>query len=430
MTEAERALLQCAEGKREQIVALLAELVAIPTVNPYSGDDSAGIETTGQEWIERRFRKMGAATRRIEVPGDVYERGGVIGPVGRSWADRFNVVAEWTLGSGDGPTVLLNDHMDTVGTAGMEIPPFDTVVRDGRMYGRGTSDAKGNMVAGLMAVAALIENADGLGGRVLFESVVDEECSGGGAGTLACCLAGITADRALCLDGGGGIIHVGCNGIATARVRVAGKAGHGSLKGAVNAIDKGIFVKEAIDAFGRSHEAAYPNCLTNVGVFRSGVHPAIVPDEAELQINMNYAVADARRAEAKGRGWGGALFRERFEDAMRRLADSDPWLAERPVEVTWDKDLYPYAVPADGPFIQAVSRALEEALGRPTPTGNLDAWFDGSHLSRQLRIPVAGVGAATPGQAHSAAEHIVLDDLVGEAKAVALILRRALTGEA
>ena len=430
MDTAERDLLACVSDMRDRLVEWLSELVAIPTVNPYSGDDSAGIETAGQEWIERRFRQMGAETRRIEVPDDVYERGGIVGPVGRSWSDRFNVVAEWVFGAGDGPSVLLNDHMDTVGAAGMEIAPFDPVIRDGRMYGRGTSDAKGNMVTGLTALAALLENAEGLDGRVRFESVVDEECSGGGAGTLACCLAGVTADRALCLDGGGGVVHVGCNGVATARLRVRGKAGHGSLRGAVNAIDKAIAVKEAVDAFGRGHEAAFPNCRTNVGVFRAGVHPAIVPDEAEIQINMNYAVEDARRAEAEGRGWGGALFRERFEAAMGGLGDGDPWFAETPVEVAWDKDLYPYAVDAEGPFIGAVCRAYEEATGNPVRTGNLNAWFDGSHLSRQLGVPVAGVGSATPGQAHSAAEHVVLADLVHGARAVALILRRVLSGEA
>ena len=428
MADIVREVLREVDGLAEELAGMCRGLVRINTVNPYAGTGPTGSEKEGQAFIKPILEDMGGRTRLIEPPRDTYARMGVIGPKDRSWEGRPNLATEFGLGPGK--RIIINSHMDTVGVDGMRFDPFCADVREGRILGRGSSDDKGGMAMGIIAIKAALKFADALSGSILHESVVDEECSGGGAGTLACCLAGITADRALCLDGGGGIIHVGCNGIATARVRVAGKAGHGSLKGAVNAIDKGIFVKEAIDAFGRSHEAAYPNCLTNVGVFRSGVHPAIVPDEAELQINMNYAVADARRAEAKGRGWGGALFRERFEDAMRRLADSDPWLAERPVEVTWDKDLYPYAVPADGPFIQAVSRALEEALGRPTPTGNLDAWFDGSHLSRQLRIPVAGVGAATPGQAHSAAEHIVLDDLVGEAKAVALILRRALTGEA
>ena len=55
---------------------------------------------------------------------------------------------------------------------------------------------------GLVVVEALLKHGGGLNGRIVFESVVDEECNGGGAGTLACCEAGITGDVAICLDGG------------------------------------------------------------------------------------------------------------------------------------------------------------------------------------------------------------------------------------
>ena len=339
------------------------------------------------------------------------------------------MVAEWTLGNGRGPRVLLNDHMDTVGVQGMEIEPFSPDIREGRMYGRGTSDTKGNLVSGLMAVEALLERGDGLNGSVVFESVVDEECNGGGAGTLACCLAGVTGDFAICLDGCSGTINVGCDGIATALLRVFGKSGHGSFGGAVNAIDKAVAVKQAVDAFAAEHAEAFPGCLLNIGVFRSGTLPAIVPGEAEIQINMNYDISDAERALAQGRPWNGAEFRERFEAAMADMAGQDPWFAEKPVEVQWLKDLYPFACDPGLPLIQTVRQAAAEVSSQPPEVTWLHAWFDAAHLARQLGIPTVGVGSGAPGVAHAGVEYAVIDDLVTGAQIVALALSRILQGD-
>ena len=71
-----------------------------------------------------------------------------------------------------------------------------------------------------------------------LESVVDEECSGSGAGTMGCCEAGVTGDMAIVLDGSRGLVVTGCNGIATAWMTVKGRAGHSSYGTAVSAIDR------------------------------------------------------------------------------------------------------------------------------------------------------------------------------------------------
>ena len=76
------------------------------------------------------LEEAGGHPRNVPVPEDVYARGGMIGPADRDWKGRDNVVAEWTFGSGAGPTIILNGHMDTVGAEGMHIPPFDPRERD------------------------------------------------------------------------------------------------------------------------------------------------------------------------------------------------------------------------------------------------------------------------------------------------------------
>jgi acetylornithine deacetylase len=426
METQEQKLLEQVTGLREQQLEWTSQLVAIPTVNPYSGDDSAGSEAPGQDWLEQRLQEMGASVQRIPVPADVYQQGGIIGPAGRSWDGRENVVGTWILGSGTGPSVIVNSHMDTVGTMGMKFDPFDPVVEAGCLFGRGTSDTKGNIVMGLTAVAAILDHSAGLDGRIILESVVDEECNGAGAGTLACCLAGITADIAFCLDGDCTNIDIGCNGVVTASVRVLGQAGHGSGTGTISALDKGIVVKQAVDRFAADHAEVFPHCPVNIGVFRCGTLPAIVPGEAELQINLNYDAQDADLAEQQEGHWDGRLFRARFERAMAELGSEDQWLARHPAEVGWIKDMYPFwCEPADA-MIQTVIQSASQMRGSEVEAKPLMAWFDAAHLARQLQIPAVGLGFGTPGTAHGAGEYAVLEDLYEGSQTVALCLHRLL----
>jgi len=430
MTAAEASFIAVVESLQEQQVAWTRELVSIPTVNPYSGDGSAGIETAGQDHVEDLCRQLGGDVRRVPVPPDVYARGGAIGPPDRCWDGRDNVVAEWTFGAGDGPTIILNTHMDTVGAEGMSIPPFEPTISDGVMHGRGTSDSKGNLAAGLVAVAALLRQPDGLEGRVILESVVDEECNGGGAGTLACCLAGVTGDFGICLDGAHGALINGCNGVATARVAVRGRSGHAARPGAVSAIDKGIVAKRAVDAFAAEHAERFPGCLVNVGIFRSGTLPAIVPGEAELQLNISYAVEDAVAAERETGAWNGALLRRRFEAAMAGLPALDPWFEKTPARVDWIKDSYPFLSPAADQYSQTAIRAAREIAGEELPVEPMLAWFDATHFARSLGMPALGMGSGTPGMPHSAGECARLDHLFQGARQVALALHRILSGQA
>lgn len=426
-TTPEKQLLATVTDLQEQQLKWTRDVIAIPTVNPYSGDASAGIETQGQAWMEERCREQGGDVRRIPVPDDVYHRAGMIGPPHRSWEHRENIVAEWVFGNGEGPTLLLNTHMDTVGTEAMTIAPFDPRVEDGILYGRGSSDSKGNLMVGLTAITALCRHAEHYQGRILLESVVDEECNGAGAGTLACCLAGIRADFAICLDGSADLIYNGCNGIATAKIIVKGRGGHSSLNTSVNAIDKAIVVKEAIDVFGREYRDLHPRCAITLGMFHAGTLPAIVPSEAELQLNINYDVSEARQHYEATGIWSGQNLRERFEAALTDLAQRDPWFQEEPVSVDWVKDAYPFFCPADDARSREVIASVHAIAQEDVPVAPMWAWCDATHLAVQGAMPVLGLGSGTPGQSHTAAESARLDLLYRGSRSLALALHRLLT---
>ena len=118
---------------------------------------------------------------------------------GRNYSEgRDNVVARWR-GRGQGRSLLLSGHTD-VAPAESEYwkgcHPYKPVLKNGRLYGRGSADMKGGLTAMFWAMCILQDLGFQPGADILFESVVDEEFAGGN-GTLAARLRGHNADLAM-----------------------------------------------------------------------------------------------------------------------------------------------------------------------------------------------------------------------------------------
>ena len=107
-------------------VALARALVATPSVNPEIEESGAG-EAEVAELTAGWLRAWGLSVEMSEVA-----------------AGRWNVVGRLE-GDGDGPTLLLNGHLDTVGVTGMTVEPFGGELQDGRLWGRGACDMKGGV---------------------------------------------------------------------------------------------------------------------------------------------------------------------------------------------------------------------------------------------------------------------------------------------
>src|SRR6266849_5506243 len=141
-------------------IALLSDLVAIDSVNPSLVPGGAG-ESAIAERIASEMRAWGLDVMVAEAaPG------------------RPNVFG--VIESGQGPALMLCGHSDTVGVDGMTAP-FDPVVRDGKLFGRGAQDMKGGVAAILGAARRLAERPAGLAGRVIVAIVADEEYASVGA---------------------------------------------------------------------------------------------------------------------------------------------------------------------------------------------------------------------------------------------------------
>lgn len=407
------------DNMTDEIVEMCRSLVRINTVNPYAGVEPTGFEKEGQEFLKPILEEMGGKTRLFEPPPDIYEQMGVIGPKDRSWKDRPNLVTEFDLGLGK--RIIINSHMDTVGTADMEFDPFCADVKDGRIYGRGSSDDKGGMVMGIIAIKAALKFADTLTGSIVHQSVVDEECSGSGAGTLACCLEGYRGDEAIAVDGEELILHRGCQGCLTANVKVHGQSGH-AAHGGVNAIDKALIVKKAIDKFKKVRERQHPGCLVNLGVFNAGIQPSVVPGSATLSLNIVYSIKEAASNEKAGRGWNGSSVQEKFVEIIRKADESDEWMRDHSSETEWVKDLVPFETPEDAPVVQNLYSAYKATIGRSPTVHIMSAWADGANIVQYSGTPTVHFGPATGSAAHSGNETVAIEDIVKGAKVIAVYL--------
>jgi len=196
---------------------------------------------------------------------------------------------------GAGPRVLLIGHMDTVfedGTAAER--PFR--IEDGNAKGPGVSDMKGGLLLGLRAIAALRAFAGGRLERLPFESITfvanpDEEI-GSPSSTPHIRRLAESTDVCFVLEAAraSGDFVSERKGIADQRIVVHGRAAHAGVepeKGR-NAILAGAELTRGIQAL----NGRWPGVTANVGVFKAGTRPNIVPDRAEIEVDVRATTAE------------------------------------------------------------------------------------------------------------------------------------------
>lgn len=407
----------------ERVVQLCRKLVSIPTVNPYSGDKNPSGEKEGLDYMEGVFKSMGAKVTHIPCDDGAFDKFQVLATKGRKNEGRHNVVAEFVFGNGNGPTVLMDAHMDTVAADSYDGNPFDPRLEDGYIYGRGTSDDKGGVAAMTEAVSVLLANPDGLNGRVLCCVVTEEECDGAGRGTISCIAHLPKPDAAILLDGDWGRLQDGCTGVITARVTVKGKSGHAAY-GATNAIEQAIKLLPAFEAF-RKLRGDLPG-MFNFGVFQAGNHPANVPSQAVLAFNIKTTLDDMWAAMKTDGVDSGRKVRELFEHCINDVVSKEPSLRDLPPEIIWTKDMPATSSSKTSPeYFEFCRQAFADATSEEPVVGPLYGWGDLAHCLR-AGIPTVGIGSGVRGLSHSANEKVSVAGLVSCAKVAALIVARKL----
>lgn len=194
-----------------------------------------------------------ALKRLVEIPSESsYGKEGIVRKYYREAADAVAEIAEAhglkvervDLLAGEVPTLIITlpdaprnkpslalvSHYDVVPAKGPwivdgeELDPYKPVVRDGKLYGRGSADDKSGIVASLAGLVMLAEEKPELRYNPVVVVTGDEEV--GGHGIKALLEEGYRWDRVIIVDAGSEYVSVGASGVVEGWIKVKGKAGH------------------------------------------------------------------------------------------------------------------------------------------------------------------------------------------------------------
>ena len=263
----------------DAVVDLLRDLVAIDSVNPSLVPGGAG-EAAVAEHVADTLRKGGIAVELTEVvPG----RPNVVGVI---------------EGRAPGRTLILCGHTDTVGTEGMTAP-FDPVVLDGRLYGRGSQDMKSGVAAMVDAAVRVARNGGLPRGRLVVAAVADEEHASAGATSL---VEAHSADGAVVTEPTDLRVATAHKGFEWVEIETRGRAAHGSLpaegRDAIVHMGRVLGRLEALEAELRAG-ATHPR-LGRASLHASTIHGgqalSVYPDRCVLGVERRTLVGEPPEA--------------------------------------------------------------------------------------------------------------------------------------
>jgi acetylornithine deacetylase len=426
----QEALALAAAGRAESVEALAA-LVRVPSLT--------GEEGQAQKHVAAKLKSLGAETSFLELDvAALFARFPTVAQYPTHWQhdlilpyaefptyealkasglenvlnyrDRPNVVGVFR-GSGGGRSLILNGHIDTVTIepAGEWMrDPFGAAIENGLMYGRGTSDMKGGLMAALMAMTFLKRAGATLRGDVIFQSVVNEEHAGNG--TLDLVRRGFTADAAIVLEPTNNAVAVSHPGglywqvTVPGRQRSPGARWQQGAQDGVSAIEKLPAVINALLELERRFNAVpnddpmekgrAPFSLV-IGKVAGGHYETVTAGEVTLRGGAYFA---------PGVGDIGDVMRD-FRQAIARANTGDDFLRQHSARLeflhhddsTRQSSQIPLAVHMGGVL---ASRGADGAM-RPGPF-----CCDMRHLVNQGGVPSIIFGPGTIAQAHKPDEHI------------------------
>jgi succinyl-diaminopimelate desuccinylase len=355
---------------------LALELVRLDTINP------PGRESAAASVLAERLTAAGLAVAVHEhAPG------------------RPSLVARWA-GGGDGAALCMTGHLDTVplGGAPWSVEPFGEL-RDGRLYGRGSSDMKGGVAAIVVAAERVAALGHGSAGLELVLCAAEETgCEG--ALHLASSGALGRAGAVLVAEPTSGVPHVAHKGVLWARATTEGKSAHASSpqlgRNAIYPLAAAVAALVAL-RFDVPPHAVLGEPTLNVGTISGGAGINLVPDRAEAGIDIRTIPG---------------MTAPEILDRLRSVASPE-------VAIEAILDLPPVATDPDDPFVSSVV----DVAG---PSGGGLAYFtDAAALTPAYGSPPTVIwGPGEAAQAHQTDEWASVENIEAAAERYFEVARR------
>lgn len=406
-------ILQAVDQGFDAQLDFLAELTRFPSLR--------GQEATAQDFMAEAMRSRGYGVDRFRVEVEAIKDLPGFSPVAVSYDNAWNVVGSLRSAAPKGQSLILNGHIDVVPTGPLDMwsaPPFEPVIKDGWMYGRGAGDMKAGLAANLFALDALARCGHRPAADVFVQSVIEEECTGNGA--LACLARGYRAAAAIIPEPTANRLTAAQVGVMWFQVKVRGKPKHVAYAGSgVNAIESCFPLIAALHALetrwnaeghpafeGIDHPLNFVVSKIEGGDWTSSVPAWCTFD---MRIGM-YPGADL------------AAVRRELEATIAEASRNDPFLSNNPPEVVYHGFQAEGYVLEGGEDAQALlerchRQAFGRAMERRAATATTDARFFGLYAG----IPALVYGPLSE-DIHGFDERVEIDSIRRVTQAIALFV--------
>jgi acetylornithine deacetylase len=366
---------------------LICRLVAIESVNPSLSSTGSG-ETPIAGFVASWLGEVGLDVELVEpIPG----RPSVVGVV---------------RGTGGGPSLMLNAHMDTVAAGGMS-NAFEPVVKGGRVYGRGAYDMKASLAA--IMIAGREARGLGLKGDVIVTAVADEEVASIGTSAV---VDRFSADAAIVTEPTELRLCLAHKGFVWLEVESRGVAAHGSRPDlGVDAIGQMGRILERVVELDRTLRKGDGHPLLGTG----SIHASLIEGGQEWSTYPARCMARLERRTIPGED-GATSMRE--IDKIIASAREEDGAVDASVEVSLERP--PSELGADNPVSSAIRQAAHDASGQEPDAVGVAYWMDMALLN-EAGIPAVAFGPSGEG-AHADIEWV---DLASVETCVRVYLRAA-----
>jgi len=339
------------------------------------------------------------------------------------WIDDVGNVIGLIRGSGGGPRLQFNTHLDHVDPgdlAAWPYPPYGGEVHNGAIWGRGACDIKGQTATQVHAMAAL--KAAGLPHRadIYVVAVVFEELGGLGTRRLA---ETLPCDYAVIGEATGNRLMRGHRGRTEVVVRFRGRSVHASMPalGINPHYSAACFLTGVRDMPMIEDPFLGPATVAPTLYLTDQTSPNVVPGLVELRLDWRQVPGEDSESII-GR------LQPLLEASLSSGCRGDLNVPEGTF-TTWTGQqhtcpiVFPsFVLPAEHPLVTAAQAALEGLFGRQAPVGHWRFATDGGALM-QAGVPCIGFAPGDEVLVHTAQEHISIDEMVeGMAGYMALAL--------
>jgi acetylornithine deacetylase len=411
------ALLEVVESLRKDAIGLLQDLVRIPSIT--------GEETKAQLFFANRLRELNLNVDCWYPTRDELQTHPSFSDDGLPLGERPIIIGHLAGKDPAARSLILNGHMDVVPVGNEDLwsdGPWSGVIRDGKIYGRGSCDMKGGLVAGLIAITALLKAAYIPNGSVWIQSVIGEES--GGAGTLAAVMRGYRADGAIVLEPTRmAICPVGA-GAATFRIKLQGRAAHGAMRQeGVSAVEKFYVLLSAVQELERSRHLKFQHPLykqqelvspISIGKVQAGDWPSTVPETL---------IAEGRFGILPGENISSA--RKEFESAIRNAAEKDDWLRNNIPVVEWFEGQFESTqTDLDSAIVKQLKETHNEVHHKEPQVHGVPYGSDLRFFTNDAKMSGVLYGPGDVRVAHALNEFVPIDEVIAVAKTIALMIVR------